>query len=106
MLQFCKGLFPSVRYAFTTIPTYPSGQIGFVVCGKSEKAKLNKAKRSVKAALGKKTAKVCCECFGVICLWLTGAWLCAFVQTLHYYNTEIHGAAFVLPQFVSAELPK
>lgn len=58
VLQFCKGLFPSVRYGFTTIPTYPSGQIGFVVCGKSAKAKLNKPKRTVKAALGKKLAKV------------------------------------------------
>ncbi|EPQ53793.1 saccharopine dehydrogenase [Gloeophyllum trabeum ATCC 11539] len=29
-----KGLFPVAEYAFTTIPTYPSGQIGFVVCSK------------------------------------------------------------------------
>ncbi len=27
-----KELFPVADYAFTTIPTYPSGQIGFVVC--------------------------------------------------------------------------
>jgi spermidine synthase len=27
----CKEIFPSVRYAYTTIPTYPSGQIGFII---------------------------------------------------------------------------
>lgn len=29
-------LFPVAEYAFTTIPTYPSGQIGFVVAAKAE----------------------------------------------------------------------
>lgn len=29
-----RGLFPVAEYAYTTIPTYPSGQIGFVVCSK------------------------------------------------------------------------
>lgn len=29
-------LFPTVDYAYTTIPTYPSGQIGFLVCSKNE----------------------------------------------------------------------
>ena len=32
VLSHCKEVFPSVDYAFTTIPTYPSGQIGFLVC--------------------------------------------------------------------------
>lgn len=30
--QSTKQLFPVAEYAFTTIPTYPCGQIGFVVC--------------------------------------------------------------------------
>ncbi|MCO5549525.1 hypothetical protein L7F22_002997 [Adiantum nelumboides] len=30
--QSTKELFPVAEYAYTTIPTYPSGQIGFVVC--------------------------------------------------------------------------
>ncbi|KAA1479185.1 saccharopine dehydrogenase [Dentipellis sp. KUC8613] len=29
-----REIFPTAEYAFTTIPTYPSGQIGFVVCSK------------------------------------------------------------------------
>ncbi len=28
------GIFPVSEYAYTTIPTYPSGQIGFIVCSK------------------------------------------------------------------------
>lgn len=35
MRQFCKSLFPVVEYAYCTIPTYPSGQIGFMLCSKN-----------------------------------------------------------------------
>jgi len=39
MTVFCKELFPSVEYAYCTIPTYPSGQIGFMICSKGESTK-------------------------------------------------------------------
>lgn len=35
MQTFCKALFPVVDYAYSTIPTYPSGQIGFMLCSKN-----------------------------------------------------------------------
>lgn len=35
MRIFCKTLFPVVEYAYGTIPTYPSGQIGFMLCSKN-----------------------------------------------------------------------
>lgn len=35
MQHFCRSLFPVVRYAYCTIPTYPSGQIGFMLCSKN-----------------------------------------------------------------------
>ena len=35
MLDFCKELFPVADYGYCTIPTYPSGQIGFVLCSKN-----------------------------------------------------------------------
>lgn len=35
MRTFCKTLFPVVDYAYCTIPTYPSGQIGFMLCSKN-----------------------------------------------------------------------
>lgn len=35
MRSFCETLFPAVEYAYSTIPTYPSGQIGFMLCSKN-----------------------------------------------------------------------
>lgn len=32
MKNFCQKLYPVVEYCYTTIPTYPSGQIGFLIC--------------------------------------------------------------------------
>jgi len=43
IVEYCKQIFPSVEYAFTVIPTYPGGQIGFLLCGpKSCKSALRK----------------------------------------------------------------
>ncbi|KZT05700.1 saccharopine dehydrogenase [Laetiporus sulphureus 93-53] len=65
--QTTRELFPVAEYAFTTIPTYPSGQIGFLVCSKE-------AGRNVKVPVRK-------------------------VSPTRYYNSEVHKAAFVLPEF-------
>jgi spermidine synthase len=35
MQTFCKKLFKHAKYGYTCIPTYPSGQIGFVICSES-----------------------------------------------------------------------
>jgi spermidine synthase len=43
-----KVIFPTVEYAFTTIPTYPSGQIGFTMAAKAEGRDLKTPLRSVK----------------------------------------------------------
>ena len=42
-----KGIFPVVDYAFTTIPTYPSGQIGFTMAAKAEGRDLRTPLRKV-----------------------------------------------------------
>jgi hypothetical protein len=34
MQDYGREIFPVCEYAFTTIPTYPSGQIGFLLCSK------------------------------------------------------------------------
>jgi spermidine synthase len=44
---FTKTIFPTVEYAFTTIPTYPSGQIGFVLCSKDAKRNMRHPVRDV-----------------------------------------------------------
>ncbi|WOO78372.1 Saccharopine dehydrogenase [NADP(+), L-glutamate-forming] [Vanrija pseudolonga] len=62
-----KKIFPVAEYAYTTIPTYPSGSIGFLVCSKEPTRDLTKALRTV--------------------------------PDTKYYNSEIHSASFVLPEF-------
>ncbi|OCH90753.1 saccharopine dehydrogenase [Obba rivulosa] len=42
-----RELFPVAEYAFTTIPTYPSGQIGFIVCSKEAGRDLKTPVRAV-----------------------------------------------------------
>lgn len=76
--QTCSAIFPNVKYAFTTIPTYPSGQIGFMVCSKDKNATLDKPLRSWSE---EEETKLC-----------------------RYYNKEVHSAAFVLPQFMKKHL--
>ena len=60
----------AAEYAYTTIPTYPSGQIGFIVATKNRGS-------------CKKPAKVDSE----------------MEKGLRYYNSELHEASFVLPNF-------
>ncbi|EFX01250.1 spermidine synthase [Grosmannia clavigera kw1407] len=74
----CKEVFPVAEYAYTSIPTYPSGQIGFMVCSKDPNANLKMPLRSWTA---EEEAKLC-----------------------RYYNAEIHKASFVLPTFAAKAL--
>ena len=39
MLTFCRELFPVVSYCTTAVPTYPCGQIGFILCSKNPVSK-------------------------------------------------------------------
>eukprot|EP01039_Chlorochromonas_danica_P003148 gene3148-3447_t len=68
-------LFESVQYAYTMIPTYPSGQIGFMVATLDSNVDVSKASRPVPE--GMKTS---------------------------YYTSDIHSAAFVLPKFAAEKL--
>lgn len=47
LLATTRGLFPVSEYAFTTIPTYPSGQIGFMVASKEAGRDLSTPVRTV-----------------------------------------------------------
>lgn len=60
-------VFETAEYAFTTIPTYPSGQIGFLVCSTAPNRDLKTALRTI--------------------------------PNTRYYNSDVHQAAFVLPEF-------
>ncbi|XP_065184239.1 spermidine synthase-like [Sycon ciliatum] len=79
MLQFNRGLFPTAEYGFTTIPTYPSGQIGFMLCSCNPETKFSEPARTITDAE-------------------------ADAMDLKYYSSAVHRAAFVLPRFVQKEL--
>ncbi|KAI9803061.1 MAG: putrescine aminopropyltransferase [Piccolia ochrophora] len=74
----CRSVFPTVNYAYTTIPTYPSGQIGFMVCSKDGERDVTKPVRS----WGDEEEERLCR----------------------YYNRRVHEAAFVLPTFARVAL--
>jgi spermidine synthase len=74
----CAEVFPVAEYAYTTIPTYPSGQIGFMVCSKDPKADVKEPLRTWGTD---EEEKVC-----------------------RYYNKEVHRASFVLPTFARKAL--
>jgi len=74
----CLSVFPVAEYAYTTIPTYPAGQIGFMVCCKDASRDVSNPIRSWDE---KEEEKLC-----------------------RYYNKEIHRAAFVLPTWVRSAL--
>mmetsp|Transcript_5931 Transcript_5931/g.12003 ORF Transcript_5931/g.12003 Transcript_5931/m.12003 type:complete len:294 (+) Transcript_5931:43-924(+) len=77
MMACCRGIFGDVDYAYTCIPTYPSGQIGFMLCSKD-------SGKTFRSPLREPTT--------------------AQQDSMQYYSTEIHRAAFVLPEFARKEL--
>jgi len=70
--------FANVEYATTQIPTYPCGQIGFLMCSKADDK--SKERPSCKNPLREPDVE--------------------FNKKLRYYTPEVHRAAFVLPKFV------
>lgn len=81
MHVFCRELYPVVDYGYCTIPTYPSGQIGFMLCSLNPETNfrepVHKWTNEEKAKLG-----------------------------LRYYNADVHRAAFTLPEFARQKLER
>lgn len=77
-LEHCKTHFSSVAYATVSVPTYPTGQIGFVLGGVDPGHDLTIPKHDLDG-----------EELG-----------------LRYYNGDIHRASFVLPNFARKVLGK
>eukprot|EP00743_Colponemidia_sp_Colp-15_P000986 GILK01001090.1.p1 GENE.GILK01001090.1~~GILK01001090.1.p1 ORF type:complete len:297 (+),score=40.83 GILK01001090.1:69-959(+) len=73
----CKEIFNSAEYAYTTMPTYPNGQIGLLVCSNEEGKSCKKSVRDVPAAVE---------------------------DACKYYTLDIHEASFVLPKFAAKAL--
>uniref|UniRef100_A0A8I6GI39 Spermidine synthase n=1 Tax=Rattus norvegicus TaxID=10116 RepID=A0A8I6GI39_RAT len=79
MRHFCKSLFPVVSYAYCTIPTYPSGQIGFMLCSKNPSTNFREPVQQLTQVQVEQ-------------------------MQLKYYNSDMHRAAFVLPEFTPKAL--
>ncbi|CAB9505868.1 Polyamine aminopropyltransferase [Seminavis robusta] len=76
-LHACSNeIFSHAEYASTMVPTYPCGQIGFILAGKGTKS--GTCRRPTRIP--------------------------DFVQDLQWYNPQTHMAAFVLPTFVAKRL--
>jgi len=74
MIGFCEGIFSTVNYAYTSIPTYPGGQIGFLLCSKDKNTVFEKPLRTFSDEELEK-------------------------MNMRYYSSPIHSAAFILPRF-------
>uniref|UniRef100_H3BAZ5 Spermidine synthase n=1 Tax=Latimeria chalumnae TaxID=7897 RepID=H3BAZ5_LATCH len=74
MTLFCKSMFPVVDYAYSTVPSYPGGQIGFMLCSKNPNTNFHEP---VQILTPEQVASM----------------------NLKYYNSDIHRAAFILPEF-------
>lgn len=84
MLSICRETFKgSVHYAWASVPTYPSGVIGFLLCStegppvdfKNPVNPIEKIEGALKVR-----------------------------RELRFYNSELHRAAFALPSFVKREV--
>ncbi|XP_013187111.1 spermidine synthase [Amyelois transitella] len=74
-LRYCKNQFAVAAYAYASVPTYPSGQIGFVIGSLDGTTKLD----TPNLVFSREEEKA---------------------MNLRYYNSDIHKAAFVLPTHV------
>eukprot|EP00270_Netrium_digitus_P011411 TRINITY_DN362_c0_g1_i1.p1 TRINITY_DN362_c0_g1~~TRINITY_DN362_c0_g1_i1.p1 ORF type:complete len:355 (-),score=75.09 TRINITY_DN362_c0_g1_i1:369-1346(-) len=83
----CKQVFKgSVNYAWTSVPTYPSGTIGFMVCSTPGPAvDFRSPTNKIEEQLPRPDT------------WPK-------LEPLKYYNSELHSASFVLPQFAKETL--
>lgn len=77
-MEHCRKHFEVVKYAVASVPTYPSGQIGFVVASTEDRDLTVPKYRFGEKEVGE--------------------------MGLRYYNAEVHTAAFVLPNFVKKVL--
>ncbi|CAB3405617.1 unnamed protein product [Caenorhabditis bovis] len=74
-----RQIFPNVRYAQSIVSTYPSGCMGYLICAKNNNRDVSVPTRQLTRDEVKSL-------------------------NLRFYNSDVHRAAFVLPEFVRAAL--
>lgn len=80
LVKESRHIYDNVEYASTQTPTYPYGQIGFLICSKAPAAKAHARKKPS----GKDPRPIPSD----------------MLDKLKYYTTALHNAAFALPKFV------
>ncbi|XP_031836160.1 spermidine Synthase isoform X2 [Nomia melanderi] len=78
-LRHCKSVFPVASYGIAAVPTYPTGQIGFVLGSLSSETNFKEPK---KVFSDNELDEI----------------------SLKYYDDQIHRAAFTLPRFIRKKL--
>ena len=86
LLRDALAIFANAEYATTQIPTYPAGQIGFLLCSKDKE-------RPSRGSRGGASSRVTCA---------TPARKVpkGDADRFRFYTSALHAAAFVLPAFV------
>ena len=79
VLADARSVFDAVDYAYTTVPTYPSGQIGFILAAKAGADGAPPAATAMSAPARPVAAELQAQ--------------------LRYYSAALHAASFVLPAF-------
>ncbi|KAM3719281.1 Spermidine synthase [Dirofilaria immitis] len=75
LIKHSSVLYPRVAYAIGFVPTYPSGQMGYLLCSKNERQDLTVPLKILSESEIRR-------------------------MNLKYYNSDIHRSAFLLPQFI------
>jgi len=89
LLSDSRKIFAGAEYASTQIPTYPCGQIGFLMLCKASDAAPARASRSKR-----KAAEPTYSCKKPVRTVPKD-------MKLNYYTSELHSASFVLPAFLT-----
>jgi spermidine synthase len=79
LLNVARNHFKTVGYAYTLVPSYPSGQIGFLIACKDKQVKLSEPIHELTEQQ-------------------------ADQMQLKYYSAQMHRAAFSLPRYLSQQL--
>lgn len=79
MVEIARESFSKVAYAYSSVPTYPSGQIGYLLATNDDSVVFEEPKT--------KFSETQCEAL-----------------KLKYYDTQVHAAAFQLPRFIKKAL--
>ncbi|XP_013606576.1 PREDICTED: spermine synthase [Brassica oleracea var. oleracea] len=83
MISVCRQTFKTVQYAWSSVPTYPSGVIGFILCSTDGPAvDFKNPINPIEKLDGAMTYK----------------------REMKFYNSDMHRAAFALPTFLRREV--